>query len=605
MLEDCIEIFEKELDEYRRQHQEDGEISFITDSNVPLCLALQDSRAETSFITDGYALAAGTYYLLNLEGEVKERLDVVENLTNRSSLYEKFAKMEYLSMYVDSNKPVADKIRKIFSNNIYSFIAKKKSVSKNGKDVITEENIDKYYNEILALSKCKDSHKRVLYIAYEEEIGTTNAKNAEKAKEAVKKFLAKLDVKASKERLAIFFDVDFSEYKKEGYRYIIANVFNNNKYNYQKQSEIFGLPNNNMGLNDNKPYLENRTRKKALPYALSQRGVMLQKLFFDYLLNLCSEKKQNIYFTEKGIKKYKDEEYPKEDLSGFFMRIQKGKKGCEILDCSMVLKRTDRICVNVDNILRVKHSDKIPQNLNYKIYTSLNELINVVNEILYGKWLEGNYFTDTKDIRIKNDSGKLKQILLKTRNLWVDWFYKGKLESLKREFSKFSMEIIRNSIENSYILKAREQYNLRFALMSYFEKKENMMSEKIKNLEEKLTQKINSEESKEIESDDEFYFAVGQVANYFISLNKSSEKTHSLVSPIFQCKSVAKLKRQLNKMFLKYSYAISTNSLRFNNLYGMINRYDAKDSINFDMLIGGYLFQSLIYKKNKKENNNG
>lgn len=590
MLEDCIVIFKKELDEYRKQHQEDGEISFIT---------------------DGYALTSGTYYLLDLEtGAEKEKLNVDKNLTNKSSLYEKFAKMEYLSMYMDSNKPVADK--KIFSNNIYSFIVKKKSVAKEAKnakkdedakkekEIITEENIDEYYNKILKFAENSDAGKRKLYALYEKEHGATNSDNAEKAKEAVKDFLAKLDVKASDERLAIFFDVDFSEYKKEGNRYIEANIYNSNKYNYQKQSEIFGLPNNNMGLNVKKPYLENKSRKNTLPCALSQRGVMLQKLFFDYLLNLYSEKKQNIYFTEKGIKKYENKEYPKEDLSGFFMRIRKGKKECEILDCSMVLKRTDRICVNVDNILRVKYSGKIPQNLNYKIYTSLNELIHVVNEILYGKWLEGNYFTDTKDIRIKNDSGKLKQILLKTRNLWVDWFYKGKLESLKREFSKFSMEIIRNSIENSYILKAREQYNLRFALMGYFEKKENMMNEKIKNLEEKLTQKINSKESKEIESDDEFYFAVGQVANYFISLNKSSEKTHSLVSPILQCKNVAKLKRQLNKMFLKYGYAISTNSIRFNNLYGMINRYDAKDSINFDMLIGGYLFQSLIYKKNEE-----
>lgn len=393
MLEDCIVIFKKELDEYRKQHQEDGEISFIT---------------------DGYALTSGTYYLLDLEtGAEKEKLNVDKNLTNKSSLYEKFAKMEYLSMYMDSNKPVADK--KIFSNNIYSFIVKKKSVAKEAKnakkdedakkekEIITEENIDEYYNKILKFAENSDAGKRKLYALYEKEHGATNSDNAEKAKEAVKDFLAKLDVKASDERLAIFFDVDFSEYKKEGNRYIEANIYNSNKYNYQKQSEIFGLPNNNMGLNVKKPYLENKSRKNTLPCALSQRGVMLQKLFFDYLLNLYSEKKQNIYFTEKGIKKYENKEYPKEDLSGFFMRIRKGKKECEILDCSMVLKRTDRICVNVDNILRVKYSGKIPQNLNYKIYTSLNELIHVVNEILYGKWLEGNYFTDTKDIRIKND----------------------------------------------------------------------------------------------------------------------------------------------------------------------------------------------------------
>ena len=574
MLEDCIEIFKKEIEEYKKLHKEGDEISFIT---------------------DGYALTSGSYYLLDLEtGAEKEHLDVDKNLTNKSSLYEKFAKMEYLSMYMDSNKAISDK--NIFSNNIYSFIVKKENVA--GK--ITEEVIDEYYNKILKFAENSDADKRKLYALYEKEHGATNAENAKKAKSAVKKFLANFDAGTSKGRLALFFDVDFSEYKKEGDRYIEANIYNSNKYNYQKQNEIFGLPNNNMGLNVKKPYLENKSRRKPLPYAISQRSVMLQKLFFDYLLNLCSEKKYYIYFTENKIKKYTHKEYPKEDLSGFIMRIKKGQKECEILDCSMVGKRTNKVCVRVDNVLKIKYSAKIPQNLNYKNYTSLNDLIPVVNEILYGKWLESNYFTDAKEIKIKNDSGQLKQILLKTRNLWVDWFYKGKLGSLKREFSKFSMEIIKNSIENANISKAREQYNLRFSLMSYFEKKENIMSEKIKNLEEKITQKINSKESNEIESDDEFYFAVGQVANYFISLNKSSGKTHSLASPILQCKNVAKLKGQLKKMFLKYGYAISTNSLRFNNLYGMVCRYEPRSPINFDMLVGGYLFQSLIYKKNEE-----
>ena len=115
MLKDCIEIFEKEIEEYK-QHNPNGD--------------------EISFITDAYVLTSGTYYLLDIEtGEVKATLDVDKNTTERSELYEKFAKMEYLSMYMDSNKAVADK--NIFSNNIYSFIVKKENVA----EKITEEII--------------------------------------------------------------------------------------------------------------------------------------------------------------------------------------------------------------------------------------------------------------------------------------------------------------------------------------------------------------------------------------------------------------------------------------------------------------------------------
>ncbi len=575
MLKDCIEIFKKEIDEYK-QHNPNGD--------------------EISFITDAYTLTVGTYYLLDLEtGEVKETLDVDKNTTERTALYEKFAKMEYLSMYMDSNKAVADK--NIFSNNIYSFIAKKENVA----EKITEEIIDGYYEKILKFNENPDTDKRKLYIAYEEKHGATNLENAEKTKKAIKIFVSNYNAQEQKGRLAVFFDVDFSEYEKEGNRYILANVYNSNKYNYLKHEEIFGLPNNNMGLNSKKPYLENKSRKNILPYSISQENIMLQKLFFDYLLNIFSEKKYYIYLTEKGIKSYRSKEYPKEDiLSGHFIRIMKGQKECEILDCTPIDRRTDKISVRVDNILNISYSDKNPQNLNYKIYTSLSELIPVVNEILYSKWLESNYFSDAKDIKIKNDTGKLKSILLKTRNLWIDWFYKGKTQNLERNFKDFSMEIVKNSIENSYIPKAREQYNLRIALINYFNKEENKMSEKIKTIVETLDRKINSQTNNEIETDDEFYFAVGQIANYFISLNKSSKKAHSLISPILQCKNVEKLKKELSKMYLKYSYAIPTNSLRFNNLYGMICRYEPEQKINSDMLTGGYLYQSLIYKKNEK-----
>ena len=574
MLKDCIEIFEKEIEEYK-QHNPNGD--------------------EISFITDAYVLTSGTYYLLDIEtGEVKATLDVDKNTTERSELYEKFAKMEYLSMYMDSNKAVADK--NIFSNNIYSFIVKKENVA----EKITEEIIDEYYEKILKFNEVSDTDKKNLYISYEEKYGATNFENAEKAKKAIKNFVQNYNAQEQKGRLAIFFDVDFSEYQKEGNRYILANVYNSNKYNYLKNNEIFGLSNNNMGLNSKKPYLENKSRKNTLPYAVSQENIMLQKLFFDYLLNIFSEKKYYIYFTEKGIKSFRSKEYPKEDISGFFIRIMKGQKECEILDCSPIDRRTDKIVIRVDNVLNIKYSDKNPQNLNYKIYTSLGEFIPVINEILYGKWLESNYFSEAKDIKIKNDSGKLKSILLKTRNLWIDWFYKGRTQNLEKSFEKFSMEIIQNTIENSYIPKAREQYNLRIALINYFNKKENNMSEKIKTIVDTLDSKINSQTNCEIETDDEFYFAIGQVANYFISLNKSSKKAHSLITPILQCKNVEKLKKELNKMYLKYSYAIPSNSLRFNNLYGMICRYEPEKQINSDMLTGGYLYQNLIYKKNEK-----
>lgn len=577
MLKDCIEILKKEIELYKKDYPNGDEISFITDS---------------------YSLTVGTYYLLDIEtGNIKDSLEVDKNADKQTDLYRKFAKLEYLSMYLDSNKAVADK--NIFSNNIYSFIVKKENIE----EKITESIIDGYYSKILKFIENSDTDKRKLYIDYETKYGKTDNTLADKAKDKIKQFIKNLDVKNQKGRLAVFFDIDITEYKKESNRYILANIYNANKYNYSKNNAVFGLPNNNMGLNDKKPYLKNKSRKSNLPFAISQDDILFQKLFFDYLMNLFDNKKYYLYFTEDGVQAFGSKAYPQKDICGYFMRIMKAQKECEILEFLNVDKRNDKVSIKVDNILNIEYSDKIQQNLNYKKYTSLNELIPVISEILYSKWLESNYFTDAKDIKIKNDSGKLKNILLKTRKLWADWFYLGKQENLKNTFEKFSMEIIKNTIENFYIPKAREQYNLRMALIDYFNNKEKNMSEKIKTIVEVLDKKINSKINDEIENDEEYYFAVGQAANYFISKNKTTKKSHSLISPILQCRTNAKLKETLKRMFEKYAYAIQNNSLRFNNLYGMISRYEAKNEINFDMLIGGYLYQSLIYKKEEGEDN--
>lgn len=43
-----------------------------------------------------------------------------------------------------------------------------------------------------------------------------------------------------------------------------------------------------------------------------------------------------------------------------------------------------------------------------------------------------------------------------------------------------------------------------------------------------LRRKIQSKETEQITSDEEYYYAVGQLVNYFISLSKAKDKKPSL-----------------------------------------------------------------------------
>ncbi|HBN6238689.1 TPA: CRISPR-associated protein Cse4, partial [Clostridioides difficile] len=168
----------------------------------------------------------------------------------------------------------------------------------------------------------------------------------------------------------------------------------------------------------------------------------------------------------------------------------------------------------------------------------------------------------------------------------------------------YSMGIIENSIKNNNYIRAKEQYNLRIAIINYFHGGSNM-ADKIKVISESLFEKINSIKTKCIQSDEEYYFAVGQLASYFISKNKSKNKNHSLINPILNAQNRKKIMLEIEKLFKKYNYDISyDNNRRFKNLYSMIVGYEVEEKkVNRDLLIGGYLYYSLIYTKSEENEN--
>ena len=129
------------------------------------------------------------------------------------------------------------------------------------------------------------------------------------------------------------------------------------------------------------------------------------------------------------------------------------------------------------------------------------------------------------------------------------------------------------------------------------------MADMLKEIKDSLRIKINQKETTIIQNDEEYYFAIGQIASYLISLNKSANKSHSLLNPIINSKSEEKLVNEINKLFKKYNYAIKKDNKRFNNLYSMILGYKSSSKINDDLLIAGYLNSNLIYEKMEDKDN--
>jgi len=560
---------------------------------------------KDSMILGEYIPADGSYAIVEpiengfrLEEIVNIRLDNKTKKIDRTNRFFDFiCKADYNSKLLDMNKPM-DSSKIIHSNNYLSFIIKKESLT-NGK--LTNETIDNYYNilEEPLLKYAKKTKTSELYKSIEKEIGKPDKEKLIKINDWIKDNIFNLlEDNSGKDYLKVFFHYEDEEFEREGKRYLVPNIYNNNDFNIKIGEEINGLPNDNMGLNSKKPYLENKTRKVNVPYLISQDEVIYQKKFFDYLMNQVAAGKTNIYIGDK-IEALKNGETLEKNFSGMYFRIKKGKE-VEIHDFDIIPRYSPKLIaafqyknvLNADNkILKQEHDT----------FSTIGKMQSIINEVFFSNFLIGNYFTEAKDLSITDDS--LKCNLLISRTALFNWFYKGNDNNIGPILDKISLSLIKGSIRNGYGVRAIKQFNLRASLNKYFRIQGGEdMADVILDVKEKLRNKISIGGDQIIESDKEYFFAVGQLVSFFLSKSKGKKKPLSLANPFVNAKKDEMIKEKLKALYKKYNYDIQDNSFRFKNLYSMIAGYEVTDKINDDMIIAGYLHSNLIYEKSNKEN---
>lgn len=582
MLKECLEVFKSDLEKNRQQ------------------------------IIDTYVPADGTYVIVSAKDdsfEIKDCFDIKydkkeKKLIGKTNVnFYDVCNYDYNSKVTDMNKPIDGK-KIIQSNNYLSFIIKKESLV-NGK--LCEDRIEEYYSKLAnPYIKYNAGNAKELYKSVEEKLGKVDVETLEKIKGWVKQNIFTLNIEIKgKDYFKLFFEYPIEKYIIEGKRYFIPNIYNNNKYNIDLDGKIFGLPNNNMGLNDKKPYLENKTRKNTSPYLIDAEEVQLQKEFFDYLMNEVSFGKTNAFIDldKKIIDVKENGKVPENDFNGLFLKLKKGKE-VEIHDFDTITsyKSILKKELDVKNILELDLDSKSNQKYvgYYHIFKKKEDVQKILDEVFFSSYLINNYFTDAGDISIKDNV--LKNNLLTARNSIFNWIYKGiqkgSANGIASVLEKVSLNLIKGSINNGYIPKAGHQFNLRWSLKEYFEGGRGM-ADIIHDLKATLRAKINEKDTSKIEDDKEYYFAVGQLISYLLSKSKGKKKPHSLANQFINSKNNEDLKEKLRKLYVKYSYDPDINSKRFNNLYAMIVGYLPEGKVETDLVIAGYLNSSLIYEKSE------
>lgn len=587
MLQDCVQVFKTILERESEQ--------FLIDNYMP---------------KDGFYIIVSDYEgQFQIDETIEIRYDKKQDilLGQSNPRIHDIRYWDYHSVVLDTQKVIKDKA--IHSNNYLTFFMKAENLTNNR---VTVSSINEYFDR-LSNPYIKHSNKksREIYQDIESRLQPIDIELLERIRQWLIENLSNFSTMGinfqNGDYFKIFFKYSRELYMQESIRYLVPNIYNSNEYNLSIEDRILGLPNNNMGMNSKKPYLENKSRGSIYPYLLDSEEVMLQKKMFDYLSSLAAIGKNNIYIDLDNIKiiALKNGEYLDSDFSGIFLRIMKAKETA-IIDMDTVNHYRYQLPSTfvLQNIVQVDLHDTKVDLLKYydRPIEKLSGMQEIINEILFNKYLVSNYSTDPENLP-NNMDDVLRYNLLISRNQLSNWFYKGESTGIGMLLKKVSINLVLSSISSGYYNKACHQFNLGCTLSDYFSKGDRNMENIVKDdIVQKLRIKINASETDSISDDMEYYFAIGQVVNYFISLNKGSRKTHSLANPFFLATNDRIIKNKLKNLFVRYNYAISTKSKRFNNLYGMIEKYIPTGNIDQDMMIAGYLSNSLIYEKEEKEN---
>ena len=601
MFEECLEVFKRELD------------------------------YDNNLILDEYIPADGSYIIVDAEGKIKNYQDIKLDKKKRGtseavvkgSYFKEICFYDYHSKLISMNKPVDSK-KVIHSNNYLAFAVKKESITSK----LTETIIDNYYDTLknpleAKYKKSKEASK--IYQKFEEEYAPVNIEILEKCRSWIKQHIFSIDKLIDidlkkKDYLKIFFEVfetneeDNKKNKElfiqEDNRYIYPNIYNNNYYNVEVDGKIQGIPDNNMGMNAKKPFLSIKTRKNPASYLLDGDTALLQKQFFEYLMNFATNGKNNIYvdIINNKIEAYSDKE-EREKFSGieagYYLRIQKGKE-LEIQVQDSIVNYQDKLLLNFNYQDFFKMNiEKYPEyTKNIGIYTKRTDVGRLINNIFFSKYLLTNYFTDANDISVKDSV--LKRIIIMYRNVIFDWIYKGIDNNFEVVEKQFVLELIKNTLINDYNLRAMTQLNLHWSFEDYFANLEKRGGEKMADIATKIRMSVkekvmSKDKAVIVNNNEEYYYAIGQLMAYFISLSKASKKAQSLINPVLNAQNDTVIKTRLLQLYKKYNYNILTKNSRVKNLYAMILGYKPEGKVNQEMILFGYMDNNVIYTKSEEK----
>lgn len=634
MIKECIEIFQEELKKdpnliLKSYLPKDGKYILVTmkeNEDWALSEPLTIKYDKKTKIIDGEN---------SLNYDFIKYLDYHSNIldSNKSMDFKKLIQSSnYYSIFFKENIYPKEESAKIILSRIYELldsgkfsldkIDEEKSIFKEeiyaGLDFEDVEKFKKFFSSILRYfdtlkdpyTKYKDKESKVLYEENENILGIVNTEEVEKIRNWLIKNLDKFNLNPdNKTYFKIFFVYEDKEktkraYKREQERYLRSNSFNKNKYNKEIDGKIFGLSNNNMGLNEKKPYLSNFDRIINEPYLISTEDAEIQKTFFDYLDNLVRRQIYRVYFDIKREKILENDFDLNEDFKGYELFLYPDKNEAAILSYKQYTKNLFDIDITFKEYIKenygkdAKEDDIKKQKSKYSYMTKRSDVMKNVDWVYFY-----NYFYKNRDslenLNIKD--GNLKLIIINHGQNALNFILNGKEKYFKKNLDSLMFDSIKYSLSNNYFNKAIAQFNYYLSFKDYFEKNIGGL---FMTLQKDMKEKIRSGGNFEFESDEEFLFGIGQILRYLLDKSNIGDKNLTFIREYLDNDNPKEIVEKLKKLIFRYGHNIKV--IKNSNLNGLISKvlsYEYKGKkVDDKYIICGFLDEVYIYnKKNNSE----
>jgi CRISPR-associated protein Csh1 len=430
--------------------------------------------------------------------------------------------------------------------------------------------------------------------------------------------------------------------------YLQKNVFNKDKFNMEIDDEVLGISDSLSGFNDKKRFLQHKTAPLEYNYRINGNVALKIWKFFRMQKNNQLPNPMPVFIDKqelngKVVSIYNDDrkkgfveiikdllDYHKEDLHNFYLIFfHNGLKGSRIIDLDFVpvfeyeFKNKMEIKALFNTISKEKGELLNDYSID-NVFAFQNIIVRKIfnnSLVQYSKKSEKYSYKYFDDIDPKFVHGDIiYNLILKYRKAFYDFIYKSKHQAITNVMFHNIMQntIFDDIMHDEYKLdkkyhtneiSIKEKLNIWFSLYNFFnqnKKREDMINKTTELFERiKLISKNNNEQ---LNSDEEFAFAAGQVIWKLLIQSESANRTHALLEPFLQKTDAKLFKLAIARTFetYKHKFTLYPNKYEFDKIFSDVMGFepDEKNMKNLlPLILAGY-FKESIFKKEKEQDQN-